>query len=340
MGRRRAGRDFAGGGGGENLVDESWWNGSGDDGAVAGMFDLKAIEKLFHVGVGAVGANAALGGMKHAQEGGSFFRNSLGIGIGCGEDLGAQMQRAKVARGNDRDRRLGKQERPGAEAGDRANAGGLDAENGESGTGDGHVAIEPAEERGPAEGRGELAGTVENAADHGGVRMIRHGDAVVGENGDADGAAFLRDVVDIEVAVAIDRGGDFLQVGNEAVGVELADEDFGEARFRGRTGGTVAPACRVVDGKGGFVEIALELKAGRIDELLVFGLAGDGRELAGAETANPFEVDIDKAVGAGKQASGFGRGLAEEHDDGGHHAGNHEESDQDGEGASNAHRVG
>jgi hypothetical protein len=44
-----------------------------------------------------------------------------------------------------------------------------------------------------------------------------------------------------------------------------------------------------VNGEGGLVQIALELKASLLDKLLIFGLAGNRRQLAGGvESANPF----------------------------------------------------
>jgi len=65
-----------------------------------------------------------------------------------------------------------------------------------------------------------------------------------------------------------------------------------------------------VDGEGGLIEIALELEARLLDEFLVFGLAGDRRQLAGSvEGPNPLEIDVEEAVGAGQQAGRFRRAF-------------------------------
>ena len=119
--------------------------------------------------------------------------------------------------------------------------------------------------------------------------MVGNRDAVIGKKDDANGAAFERDVVDVEAAIVVDGRRELLEVCGQAGGVELADEDFGETRLGSRAGSAAAPTLRIVDGEGGLVEIALELKAGLFDKFLVFGLAGNRRQLAGGvEGPNPL----------------------------------------------------
>ena len=62
-----------------------------------------------------------------------------------------------------------------------------------------------------------------------------------------------------------------------------------------------------MNGEGGLVEIALELKAGLADEVLVLRIAILGRMLAEVgEQANGLEIDVEDGVGVGQQADGIG----------------------------------
>src|SRR5208282_4771145 len=122
-------------------------------------------------------------------------------------------------------------------------------------------------------------------------------DAVIGKQDGAHNPAFHGDVIDFEAAIVFDGRREFSKVGSETPGVDLADEDFGEARFGCRAGGASAPALRIVNGEGGLIEVALELKAGFFDKLLVFGSARNRRQLAGGvECPNPFEVDVKETI--------------------------------------------
>jgi len=68
--------------------------------------------------------------------------------------------------------------------------------------------------------------------------------------------------------------------------------------------------------KSGLVQIALELKTRLFNKLLVFGLAGNRRQLAGdVEITNPLQIDVEEAVRAREQAGSLWRRvLAEGHD--------------------------
>ncbi len=70
-----------------------------------------------------------------------------------------------------------------------------------------------------------------------------------------------------------------------------------------------------MDGEGCLIKVALKLKPGRLDELLVFRLVGNVGNLAGdVGAANPLQVDVKIAVRTGKQAGRFRRGMLAQHD--------------------------
>ena len=64
-----------------------------------------------------------------------------------------------------------------------------------------------------------------------------------------------------------------------------------------------------MQGDGDLVEIALPIDAGGVDELLVLGHALGRLELFVEEGAEGGEIDVEDAVGFGKQARGLGRRL-------------------------------
>jgi hypothetical protein len=65
-----------------------------------------------------------------------------------------------------------------------------------------------------------------------------------------------------------------------------------------------------VDSESCLVKIALELKAGSLNELLIFRVVGNVRHLTGdVGAANPLQVGVKIAVGAGQQAGRLGRGM-------------------------------
>ena len=337
--RRFCWPDRFGGDFGQDFVDETRGHDGSEDGTISGLFDLETVKEGFYIDIGTLAANGAFGGMKEADKGSSFFGDGLGVGITVGKGLGAEVEGTKIAGGNDGDGGFGKEQAPTAESAEGAHFVGLDTKDGKGDACQRNLPVELAEQPGSAKRRGEFAGAVDDAANDFGIRMIGNRDAVVGKNGDAHGSSLEREVVDIEAAVIVDRRGELLEVSGQAAGVDLADEDFGEARFRGGTS-SAAPTLRIVDGEGGLVEIAFELKASLVDEFLVFGLAGNRRQLAGGiESSNPLEINIEETIRAREKASGLRRGvLAQSHDqsNGGDNQNNGQE---DGEAASNAHRF-
>ena len=95
-----------------------------------------------------------------------------------------------------------------------------------------------------------------------------------------------------------------------------------------------------MDGEGGLVEVALELKARLVHKFLVVRVAGDRRELAGGvEGPNPLQVDVEKTVGAREQASRFRWSMLAEGHDQRDHSHNQQNDQGDGEAASNAHGI-
>ena len=220
-----------------------------------------------------MGADAALGGVKKAEKGRGFFVAACaGVGVTVGKCFRAQVESAKIACGNYGDGEIGKQEAPTAEGAEGADLG-ANPQNGKRQTGQRDLTVELAEQPGAGKRRGQFARSVEDSANHRGVGMIGDRDAVVGEHDHANRAAFERDVIDVEATVVVDRRGQLLEVGRQAAGVDLADEYLGESRLGRRSGGSVPPTLRIVDGEGGLIQIALELKTRFLDKLLIFGLA-------------------------------------------------------------------
>ena len=63
-----------------------------------------------------------------------------------------------------------------------------------------------------------------------------------------------------------------------------------------------------MDCEGGLVQIALELKAGLLDELLVLGIMGNGGKLAnGLQSSQPFQIYVEKAICPRQKSSGLRR---------------------------------
>src|SRR5215469_11946573 len=121
--------------------------------------------------------------------------------------------------------------------------------------------------------------------------------------------------------------------------MNIAFEDFRESwLIRLRPFGDAPPGCWIMNGKGGAVQIALELDASLLDKGLVIGIVGNWRKLLnGAKTPDPFEVYINEGVGTGQQTGGFGWGVSPEfynNGDRGHYG---QDSNDDGQTASYAH---
>jgi hypothetical protein len=69
-----------------------------------------------------------------------------------------------------------------------------------------------------------------------------------------------------------------------------------------------------VHGDGDFVEVALPIDAGGVDELLVVGDALGRLEVLVEDGADGLEIEVDDAVGLGEQTGGFRRGLGAQKD--------------------------
>ena len=95
-----------------------------------------------------------------------------------------------------------------------------------------------------------------------------------------------------------------------------------------------------MNGEGCLVQVALELKPGGLDKLLVFRLMGNVWYLpCDIGAAHPLQIDVKIAIRTRKQAGRFRRGMLAQHNcqsDGGddqHHA------KQDGKSTSYAHEI-
>jgi hypothetical protein len=95
-----------------------------------------------------------------------------------------------------------------------------------------------------------------------------------------------------------------------------------------------------VNGEGGLVEVAFELEPGGLDEVLVFRLMRDVRQLAGnIGAAHPLQIDVQITVRAGQQAGRFRRGMLTQHNCQGDGQRDQHNAKPDGESASYAHEI-
>jgi hypothetical protein len=95
-----------------------------------------------------------------------------------------------------------------------------------------------------------------------------------------------------------------------------------------------------VDGESRLIQVALKLKPGRLDELLVFRFVGNVRYLPGdVGPANPFQIDVKIAVRAGKQAGRFRRGMLALNDSQSDGSDDQHHAEQNGEATSYAHEM-
>ncbi len=93
-----------------------------------------------------------------------------------------------------------------------------------------------------------------------------------------------------------------------------------------------------MNGESGFIEIALELKSGRLDKLFVIGVVRYRREFTGdIGSPHPSQVDVDEAIRAGKQPGGLGWGMFAEHDSQSDRCCNQQNGQKNGEAASYSH---
>ena len=224
--------------------------------------------------------DCALGGAKNVEESVDPSGELAGLILTSGKRLRLEMDGSEIThRGHDRRRVLGRERtiRSGREW--RSSPDRLNLEDGPAEAGERDFLVILAQQSWPAEGRGKLAGAIDDSADDERVIEIRGSDRVHSQDGDSHRAAFERDAVDVASLVIFDRTGDLAQIGPQPFTVDFADKDFREAG-RWRCLSRRLGLCGIVDCQCGFVQIALELKAGGLDELFVIRVVGYGWQLA------------------------------------------------------------
>src|SRR5277367_847935 len=208
------------------------------------------------------------------------------------------MQSTKITRGNHGDCRLREQKTPAPQRREGVHLR-FHPQNGKSQTRKRDLAVEPSQQPRSAKRRRQFAGPVEHATNHVRVRMVRYRDAVIRKDDDANRTSFHRNVVDFKSAVVVDRRGQLFEISGQSGGVNLADKNLRETRLWSRSGGAASPTLRVVNRESGLIEVALELKTGFFDKLLVLGLARNRWKLAGSvECAYPLQIDVKEPVGS------------------------------------------
>src|SRR6201993_2204596 len=103
--------------------------------------------------------------------------------------------------------------------------------------------------------------------------------------------------------VVLHRSGIFVEIGGELLSLEFTDEDFGETWFGGGSAsGAVPPFCRVMNGEGGLVQIAFELKPGLLQKALVVWIVRHRRQVANRfQGPQPLDVYVKEAVCTGQK---------------------------------------
>jgi hypothetical protein len=93
-----------------------------------------------------------------------------------------------------------------------------------------------------------------------------------------------------------------------------------------------------VNSECGFVEIAFELEAGGLDEVLVFGIVRNFWQVSGDIGAtHPLQIDVKKSVSAGEQPCSLGRSVFAELDDKRKNRCDRDNDQKDGQAAAYAH---
>ena len=255
---------------------------------------------------------------EEGEEGCDALGGALGVGVGRGDLLDAEVEAGGVAEAGDEGGGVGQGEMQ-AEGGDVASLGEGQANLADAPDGgeEGDVGVEAGENAGSAKGAGGGAGSVEHGVDLLGRGGVRGGDGSGGELGDAEQAAGGDDVrggpggepdrdgEDVVTGVGLACGGDGGEVGGEALGVEAPEEDLGEGDAAVGAGG-VGDA---VEGEGDLVEIALEEDSRGVDEVLVVGRVGDGFAVEVGGEADGLQVGVDDSVGLGQETGGAGGGF-------------------------------
>src|SRR5208282_862965 len=150
----------------QNLQDEAGRDGGGENGAISGLFDFKAVEEYLYIRIRTLCADAAFRGVKDAEKGGGFFGDGLRVRLTVGERFGSQVESAEISSRNYRDRRLRKQEAPAAQSAQRTHFGGLHAQNRKTQAGQRNLPVELSQQPRSAKRRRQFAGAVEHATNH------------------------------------------------------------------------------------------------------------------------------------------------------------------------------
>src|SRR5581483_10415560 len=201
-----------------------------------------------------------------------------------------------------------------------------------------HLLVVLPQERGAAEGRGQLARAVNHAAYDQGIAAVGCGDRIHSEHRHSQYAVFQRNVVDVDRAISVHCLSQAPQVGSQPLSMKLPYEYFRKTRllllllrpwpYRGG----------IMDGEGCFVEVALELKPGRLNELLVLRIMGDLGQVSGNIGApHPLQVHVKETIGAGQQTGGLGRGVLAKLDSQRDHRRDYHHGQKNWKGASYAH---
>jgi hypothetical protein len=95
-----------------------------------------------------------------------------------------------------------------------------------------------------------------------------------------------------------------------------------------------------VDGKGYFIQIILELKSRGLNELLVFWIVRDIRQLCGNLCPSQvLQVDVNEAIGLRQQTGRLWWSMLAQENYYGNRDGDHQDAGEDGEFASKSHLV-
>src|SRR6266496_2576196 len=168
--------------------------------------------------------------------------------------------------------------------------------------------------------------------------MDRDGNAVIGKDDNANGAALQRDVVNIKLAVVLDGGRELLEISGQLPGIKPADKDLGKTRFESRSPSATSPILGIMHGKGGLVQVSFELEACLLDEFLVLRIPRNRGKLVGCvEGPNPVEIDIQESIRPRQQPGRLGGSVLAELDDRYHSRRQQEHGDQDREGTLDPH---
>src|SRR5512146_2135023 len=100
--------------------------------------------------------------------------------------------------------------------------------------------------------------------------------------------AFMRDDVQHVAVVAVTLGGDVLKIVFELLGIEMPDKDF--------SGFGVPAVGGIAAGHGDFIEVALELDAGLVDEGLVVAFGYNRGGLGQIPEVGWFQVGVNNDV--------------------------------------------